>query len=76
MAEFDVPPERVLMISDTTHDLLMARNAGCASVGVSYGAHNAAAFSPVCPVRLRPIPCPAARLAADAGIKPYFSSFP
>lgn len=39
MAEFDVAPERLLMIGDTTHDLQMAQNAGCASVGVSYGAH-------------------------------------
>ncbi len=44
MAEFDVLPERVLMIGDTTHDLQMARNAGCASVGVSYGAHEPDAF--------------------------------
>jgi phosphoglycolate phosphatase len=28
------------MIGDTTHDLQMALNAGCASVGVSYGAHE------------------------------------
>ena len=40
MAEFEVTPERTLMIGDTTHDLQMARNAGCASVGVSYGAHE------------------------------------
>jgi phosphoglycolate phosphatase len=39
MVEFDVLPERTLMIGDTTHDLEMARLAGCASVGVSYGAH-------------------------------------
>jgi len=39
MAEFDVPPERLLMIGDTTHDLAMARAAGCASVGVGWGAH-------------------------------------
>lgn len=44
MAEFAVPPERTLMIGDTTHDLQMALNAGCASVGVSYGAHEPAAF--------------------------------
>jgi phosphoglycolate phosphatase len=44
MAEFDVVPERVLMIGDTTHDLQMAVNAGCASVGVSYGAHEPDAF--------------------------------
>ena len=40
MAEFGVEPERTLMIGDTTHDLQMARNAGVASVGVSYGAHE------------------------------------
>jgi phosphoglycolate phosphatase len=44
MREFDVSPERTLMIGDTTHDLQMALNAGCASVGVSYGAHEPAAF--------------------------------
>lgn len=45
MAELDVPPERVLMIGDTTHDLLMARNADCSSVGVAYGAHDALSFA-------------------------------
>ena len=45
MAEFDVAPERLLMIGDTTHDLQMAANAGCASVGVSYGAHDPAGFA-------------------------------
>ncbi len=45
MAEFDVPPERTLMVGDTTHDLQMALNAGCASVGVSYGAHEPEAFA-------------------------------
>jgi len=49
MAEFGVPPERVLMIGDTTHDLQLALNAGCASVGVSYGAHEPAAFTPLQP---------------------------
>lgn len=39
MREFDVPPERTLMVGDTTHDLQMALNAGCASLGVAYGAH-------------------------------------
>jgi len=32
-------PARTLMIGDTTHDLEMARNAGVASLAVSYGAH-------------------------------------
>ena len=44
MREFGVEAERTLMIGDTTHDLQMALNAGCASVGVSYGAHEPAAF--------------------------------
>lgn len=49
MAEFGVGPERTLMIGDTTHDLQMALNAGCASVGVSYGAHEPAAFDALQP---------------------------
>ena len=49
MAEFDVRPERVLMIGDTTHDLQMALNAGCPSVGVSYGAHEHGAFHDLAP---------------------------
>ncbi len=44
MAVFGVEPGRTLMIGDTTHDLLLASNAGTASVGVSYGAHEPATF--------------------------------
>jgi phosphoglycolate phosphatase len=44
MAEFGVSPQRTLMIGDTTHDLQLAANAGTASIGVSYGAHDPAAF--------------------------------
>jgi phosphoglycolate phosphatase len=44
IAEFGVAPERTLMIGDTTHDLQLAVNAGTHSVGVSFGAHDHAAF--------------------------------
>ena len=44
MEEFGAAPERTLMIGDTTHDLQMALNAGCASVGVTYGAHEPHGF--------------------------------
>jgi phosphoglycolate phosphatase len=44
MALFQIPPERTLMVGDTTHDLQLARNAGTACVGVSYGAHDPGAF--------------------------------
>ncbi len=37
--ELDVPSQRTVMIGDTTHDLAMARSAGTASIGVTYGAH-------------------------------------
>ena len=49
MVEFGVAPERLLMIGDTTHDLQMALNAGCPSVGVSYGAHEPEAFHALSP---------------------------
>jgi len=50
MAEFDVLPERTLMIGDTTHDLQMALNAGCPSVGVAYGAHAPETFAALRPL--------------------------
>jgi phosphoglycolate phosphatase len=50
MLEFGVLPDRVLMVGDTTHDLQMARNAGCASVGVSYGAHEPDTFASLNPL--------------------------
>ena len=40
MDELDVPPEAILMIGDTTHDLLMGKNAGVNAVAVAYGAHK------------------------------------
>lgn len=49
MREFGVEPGRTLMVGDTTHDLQMAANAGCASVGVSYGAHEPDAFETLSP---------------------------
>ena len=49
LAQFAVPAERLLMIGDTTHDLQMAVNAGCPSVGVSYGAHDDASFAALGP---------------------------
>jgi len=52
MEELDVPPERTLMIGDTTHDLQLAQNAGCASVGVSYGAHEPASFDEFKPLHV------------------------
>ena len=52
MQEFGVEPSRVLMIGDTTHDLQMAVNAGCASVGVSYGAHTPEDFGALNPLHV------------------------
>ena len=42
MEELGMARERTLMIGDTSHDLLMAQNAGVASLAVSYGAHTRA----------------------------------
>ena len=52
MDELEVPAERTLMIGDTTHDLQLAINAGCASVGVSYGAHEPDTFDSLQPLYL------------------------
>src|SRR4051794_29645391 len=40
MRELGAAPSRTLMVGDTTHDLQLAANAGCASVAVTFGAHN------------------------------------
>ena len=52
MAEFGVESDRLLMIGDTTHDLQMAVNAGCASVAVGYGAHGREGFAPLRPLHV------------------------
>jgi len=52
MEELEVSPERTLMIGDTTHDLQLATNAGCASVGVSYGAHEPDSFAEFKPLHI------------------------
>ena len=41
MDELDFPPERTLMVGDTSHDMQLAANAGVAGLAVSYGAHAA-----------------------------------
>jgi phosphoglycolate phosphatase len=52
MREFGTDPGRTLMIGDTTHDLEMARNAGCPSVAVSYGAHEPDGFHALGPLHV------------------------
>lgn len=49
MDELAVAPQRTIMIGDTTHDLLMAQNAGVDSIGVAYGAHPRAALEALTP---------------------------
>jgi phosphoglycolate phosphatase len=52
MAEMGVAPEKTLMVGDTSHDLQMAIHAGCASVGVSYGAHETDALQACQPLHI------------------------
>jgi phosphoglycolate phosphatase len=52
MSELGTAPSRTLMVGDTTHDLQLAANAGCASVGVSFGAHDHAEFARLKPVHV------------------------
>lgn len=39
MVQAAVPAERTLMIGDTTHDLMLASNAGVSGLAVAFGAH-------------------------------------
>ncbi len=52
MRELGVVASRTLMVGDTSHDLQMAVNAGCPSVGVSYGAHEPQAFAALKPLHV------------------------
>lgn len=52
MAELGTTAQRTLMVGDTTHDLQMALNAGCPSLGVSYGAHEPSAFADLNPLHV------------------------
>ena len=52
MREFGAEPARTLMVGDTSHDLQMAQNAGCPSVGVSYGAHEPHEFDTLKPLHI------------------------
>jgi phosphoglycolate phosphatase len=54
MEHLDVPPERTLMVGDTTHDLQLAQNAGCACVGVAYGAHASDQLAALRPLYVAP----------------------
>ncbi|MCK9284251.1 MAG: HAD-IA family hydrolase [Rhodocyclaceae bacterium] len=50
--EFGTTAETTLMIGDTSHDMLMAHNAGVSAVAVSYGAHDRQAL-----LSLEPLHC-------------------
>jgi phosphoglycolate phosphatase len=50
MEEFAMEPETTLMIGDTIHDLLMARNAKVPALAVAYGAHPRAALEAELPL--------------------------
>ena len=52
MDELGTTTRRTLMVGDTTHDLQMALNAGCPSLGVSYGAHESTAFAALKPLHI------------------------
>jgi phosphoglycolate phosphatase len=52
MRELGATPGRTLMIGDTTHDLQLGRNAGADSVGVAWGAHDAAALGLLQPLHV------------------------
>lgn len=52
MDELGVEAGRTLMVGDTTHDLLMARNADVAALGVSFGAHPRDALKTASPLAI------------------------
>ena len=70
MRELGAAPERTLMVGDTTHDLQLAANAGCASVAVSFGAHEHDEFARHRAAARRPLDRRARALARRACLTP------
>ena len=54
MDELNTTPVQTLMVGDTSHDLLMAHNAACAAVAVTYGAHDASGLLVLRPLHVAP----------------------
>jgi phosphoglycolate phosphatase len=52
MEQLDCAPEHTLMVGDTSHDLLMARQAGTHAAGVCYGAHPREELASCSPLEL------------------------
>lgn len=50
LEETGVEPSHALVIGDTSHDMLMAQNAGVAGLAVAYGAHEAAELAACAPL--------------------------
>lgn len=60
-----LPPEAAVMVGDTTHDLLMAQNAGVPAIAITHGAHAGAELTGMNPLavcadiaQLRALLCP------------------
>jgi phosphoglycolate phosphatase len=52
LRELGLSPDDAVMVGDATHDLLMARDAGLRSIGVTYGAQEEAALRSAAPTWL------------------------
>lgn len=49
LGRMGIPAEQAMVIGDTTFDILMGRNAGCRTCGVSYGNHSEAMLKTASP---------------------------
>ena len=71
MDQVGAVPGETLMIGDTTHDLLLAQNAGVAGLAVGYGAHAAAGLAQLQPLAtVHSIPDLRAWLCGNACLSP------
>ncbi len=52
MSEAGVPPERTVMIGDTTYDVAMGKAAGVSTLAVAWGYHGADALAAAAPRRM------------------------
>ncbi|WP_407330617.1 HAD family hydrolase [Enterovibrio sp. 27052020O] len=54
LEELNVQPHEAVMVGDTSHDMLLAKNAGVDAIGVTWGVHDEVVLSQYSPVAIIP----------------------
>ncbi|WP_028024184.1 HAD-IA family hydrolase [Enterovibrio calviensis] len=50
LGELDIEPHEAVMVGDTSHDMLLAKNAGVDAIGITWGVHDESVLSEYAPI--------------------------